>query len=103
MERKGHGCWRSERSPLSFLVEVNMYSVSNSIIKDVGKVRLSLYFNAFNREIKATLRLLSKSLKCMVKTSGLASSRCAPPSSLVSDVISTSGPPDIDKLHQPQP
>ena len=39
-----------------------MFSVSNSIIKDVGKVSLSLNFNAFNREIEATLRLLSKSL-----------------------------------------
>ena len=46
-------------------------------------------------EIEATLRLLYKSIKSRVKTSGLASSRWAPPSSLVSDVISTSGQPEI--------
>ena len=52
-----------------------------------------------DREIKATLRLLTKSLKSRVKSSGLASSRLAPPSPLVSDVISTSGQQDIDVPH----
>ena len=45
------------------------------------------------------LRLLSKSLKYRVKSSGLASSNRSPPSPLVSDLISTSGQPDIDLPH----
>ena len=52
-----------------------------------------------DREIEASLRLLYKSLQCRVKTSGPAESRWVPLSPLVSDVISTSGPPEIAIPH----
>ena len=47
---------------------------------DLGKVDLSPMAMLIDREIEAMLKLLSKSLKYWVKTSGLASTRRDPPS-----------------------
>ena len=52
-----------------------------------------------DREIEATLRLLSKSLKYRLKISGLASSRWAPPSPLASDLDSSLNVASISVLN----